>query len=121
MARVLVVDDHRDTTDSLCMLLAAHGHTVHACYSAADCERALETFAAHLAIVDLWMPGTNGFELARRLKPLGLPIIVLTGDGSPLGDDAELFALRLLKPPLILDLLHAVEAVYRLAVDGKPA
>jgi two-component system, OmpR family, response regulator len=80
--RVLVVDDARDVR----LLVAAHlkrgGHTV---LLAANADEALARAADEhpdLAIVDIMMPGMNGYELTERLRALPAtqetPIIVLT-------------------------------------------
>jgi two-component system CheB/CheR fusion protein len=66
--RVLVIDDCRDTIDSLAMLLQCWGHDVR---TAQDGTAALEiarTFAPDVVLLDLAMPGMDGFEVARRLR-----------------------------------------------------
>jgi two-component system CheB/CheR fusion protein len=67
--RVLVVDDNVDAANSLAMLLAlTDGHDVRVAY---DGLAALEVAQVHrpdVLLLDLGMPGLNGFEVARKLR-----------------------------------------------------
>lgn len=84
MARILVLDDDGVFRKTLCRALAARGHDVK---PAADGNEALAlAAAAHFdaAIIDMMMPGMNGFEALKALKKLQpeLACIILTGYGS---------------------------------------
>ncbi len=86
MLCVLVVDDNRDAADSLAMMLELTGHQVH---TAHDGEAALadaERFAPDVVLLDIGMPGMNGYEVAMRLRetPHGrrARIVALTGWGQ---------------------------------------
>ena len=76
--RVLVVDDCPDTRMTLRLLLALWGHDVR---EAADGPAALEAaarFRPHVVLLDLVLPGLDGFEVARRLRKLpGLSDVLL--------------------------------------------
>jgi DNA-binding NtrC family response regulator len=66
--RVLIVDDESVIADSLATIFSNEGYEARAVYSA---EQALKLFAewvAHLAIIDVRLPGMNGIDLAIRLK-----------------------------------------------------
>ena len=82
MTRVLVVDDHDDSRTSLRALCETWGHDV-AC--AADGREALAICAAivpDVVILDLGMPGLDGWEVARRIRTDaggGIYIIALSG------------------------------------------
>jgi two-component system CheB/CheR fusion protein len=66
--RVLVVDDNADGADSLGRLLEFLGHESAMEYDGhAALERA-KTFAADVVLLDLGMPGLDGFEICRRLR-----------------------------------------------------
>ena len=80
--RVLVVDDARDVRNLVAAHLKRGGHDV---LLAADASEALELAVEEkpdLAIVDIMMPGMNGYELTEKLREIPatqeLPIIVLT-------------------------------------------
>ena len=66
--RVLVVDDHRDTADSLACVLHNIGHEVRAAYDAASAIRAFEEFAPHVILQDVVLPGSDGLEIAREIR-----------------------------------------------------
>jgi two-component system CheB/CheR fusion protein len=66
--RVLVVDDCRDHTDSLAILVQLWGHDARAAY---DGPTALEAAAAYLpevVLLDVGLPGMDGYEVARHLR-----------------------------------------------------
>lgn len=84
--RVLVVDDNTDAAETLGMLLETLGHEVHLTY---DSTEALETAgrrAFDAYILDIGLPGMDGYGLARRLRAhlhnAGATFIALTGYGS---------------------------------------
>jgi CheY-like chemotaxis protein len=66
---VLVVDDDRDTADSLTTLLYLTGYHVRTAYSGIEAQRLAAEDWPDAVILDLVMPGVDGFELAARLDP----------------------------------------------------
>ena len=66
--RILVVDDHRDTADSLAWVLHTIGHNALAAYDGLSALRALEEHAPDVIIQDLGLPGMDGYEIARRMR-----------------------------------------------------
>ncbi len=66
--RVLVVDDHRDAADSTVMLLKSWGHEAVAAYSSEQCIAVAKTFNPEVVLMDLALPGKNGFEVKRVLE-----------------------------------------------------
>jgi DNA-binding response OmpR family regulator len=82
--QLLLVDDDRDLLLSLRLQLEADGFQVLA---AENGRRALAIAAQslpHLAVLDLMMPGTDGFEVARRLRQYAdVPVIMLTAIDDP--------------------------------------
>jgi CheY-like chemotaxis protein len=84
--RILVVDDNRDAADSLGVVLALHGmeaRTAHDGYAALE---ALDEFRPSVILLDLGLPGIDGYEVAQRVRqhPHGrrATIIALTGWGQ---------------------------------------
>jgi signal transduction histidine kinase/ActR/RegA family two-component response regulator len=85
LLHVLVADDDRDIVQMLDIGLSTLGHkVVSASDGAAALDRVRRDEACDLAIVDLAMPGMDGFELARQLRARfpAVVIIALTGFGD---------------------------------------
>jgi len=84
--RVLVIDDNRDAADSTAMLLGVLGAQPHVAYDGESGLAAIRTWRPDLVLLDLDMPGMDGFEVARRIRAdagtAGLPIVALTGWGQ---------------------------------------
>ena len=66
--RVLIVDDSVDSSDSLAMLLRSWGHDVRTAQGAAAGLRLEWEFEPHAVILDIEMPGKNGYEVAAELR-----------------------------------------------------
>jgi len=84
--RLLVVDDNGDAAESLALLLHAVGAEVRTAHDGeAGLAQAAE-FRPQAVLLDLGMPGMDGFEVARRLRrdpaQAGLVIVALTGWGQ---------------------------------------
>jgi signal transduction histidine kinase len=101
--RILIVDDNQDAREALSRLLEIAGHEVS---QAGDGPSGLDLASRSrpdVAIVDIGLPGMNGFEVAKRLKAgaPGVRLIALTGyghgDHRRLGDEAG-FERYLIKP-----------------------
>jgi DNA-binding response OmpR family regulator len=82
---VLIVEDNEDSRVSLQRILQADGHLVSA---ARDARAGLEAAAAgspNIAIVDIGLPGADGYQFARELRERlgsGVRLIALTGYGT---------------------------------------
>ena len=66
--RILVVDDNKDSADSLAMLLQVLGHEVRTAYSGPNAVKVALAFVPELVLLDIGMPGMDGYEVARRLR-----------------------------------------------------
>ncbi|HZR70269.1 MAG TPA: ATP-binding protein [Burkholderiales bacterium] len=86
---ILIVEDNADARVSLQIVLEAEGHTVH---TAADGKAGLDAFeriVPDVALIDIGLPGIDGYELARaiRARHAGPMLVALTGYGQP--EDTE--------------------------------
>jgi two-component system, OmpR family, KDP operon response regulator KdpE len=121
---VLLVDDDRTLLSVLARRVARAGFDVRTALSGPDALRSLEGSWPALIIVDLMMPGMDGFELCRRIKQLAdLPIIVLSAvDASEAKISAlELYAEDYVTKPFDPDELVArIQRVLRRAAIGTP-
>ncbi|MFA7268390.1 MAG: response regulator [Sterolibacterium sp.] len=79
---VLIVDDDARNRKLVETLLRAAGHEVRCAGSGADALAAVAAAAPELILLDLMMPGMDGFEVARRLKAdpsaRNIPIVMVT-------------------------------------------
>jgi CheY-like chemotaxis protein len=66
--RVLVVDDLEDSADSLAQLLTLSGHEARAAHDGAAALAAARVFQPEVVLLDIGLPGMDGFEVARRLR-----------------------------------------------------
>lgn len=65
--RVLVVDDERPITDTLCQILRRAGYDCRSAYGAAEALQILSQFTPALIITDVMMPEINGIEMAKTI------------------------------------------------------
>jgi len=83
--RVLIVDDHQDSADSLGMLVRRWGHEAWSAYDGPAALALATQRKPDVVLLDLGLPGMDGFEVARRLRAIpGLEhvrIVALTGYG----------------------------------------
>ena len=103
--RMLVVEDNADIREALREVCASWGHQVHV---AADGRSAIELaqrIQPEVALVDLGLPGVDGYEIARRLRagPAGanIHLLAITGYGAPEYEQRSLaagFDAHLVKP-----------------------
>jgi PAS domain S-box-containing protein len=66
--RVLVVDDHKLMADSLAQVLTRRGCETRVAYSGAEGLRILQGFEPDLVLLDIGLPGMDGYELARLIR-----------------------------------------------------
>ncbi len=84
--RILLVDDNRDSADSLAMLLRLTGNEVQTAYDGVEGVEAAEQFRPEVVLLDIGMPKLNGEDACRRIRsePWGqdMLLIALTGWGQ---------------------------------------
>jgi signal transduction histidine kinase len=120
---VLLIEDNEDGREMMSMMLACYGYDVqHAADGPAGLQLAAR-FLPGLALVDIGLPGIDGYEVARRLRAdpatRAMKLIALTGYG--LAEDRRRvleagFDLHLVKPVDIEQLVQAIGAGAPLAV-----
>jgi PAS domain S-box-containing protein len=89
--RVLIADDNRDGAESLGMLLESSGHEVHLAHTGPDALAAAETYRPQIAILDIGMPGMDGYQVALNIRRQvwGTPMILIALTGWGQEDDKK--------------------------------
>ncbi len=113
--RILVVDDNVDAAETLDLLLKSLGHETCVVHDGVQAVTMTDVFRPDVVLLDLGMPGIDGYETARRLRALKneppLRIIAVTGWGQDVDRKKAReagFDLHLVKP---VDVDHLVKAV----------
>lgn len=76
---ILVVDDERSIVEFIRMGLEAEGYTVYAAYDGNEALELASKLNPHIVILDIMLPGLNGYEVCTRLKKtIKTSIIMLT-------------------------------------------
>ena len=83
---ILIVDDNTDAAGTLADLLNAYGHRTHVAFDGISALQTAATFQPQIAIVDIGLPGMDGYELAAQLRQIpglkNIELIALTGYGQ---------------------------------------
>jgi len=84
--RVLIVDDNKDSADTLAEFLGPLGHDVRKAYGGFEALSVAASFQPEFVLLDIGLPDLNGYEVARRLRdgPRGaeVALIAVTGYGQ---------------------------------------
>ncbi len=85
MAKILVVDDSVTAAKSVEMILSSEGHSLFFAVSGEEALERIKTETFDLIILDVVMPGKNGYQVCREIKSREesrkIPVIMLTTKG----------------------------------------
>ncbi|MGZ5180885.1 MAG: response regulator [Ramlibacter sp.] len=114
--RVLLVDDNIDALQTLHVLLDMQGYEVQSFPTPEAALEAAPSFRPEVCVLDIGLPGMDGYELARRLRSdgLGARYVALTGYGQQSDrtrSAAAGFDVHLTKPVQLEPLLAALKPV----------
>jgi CheY-like chemotaxis protein len=122
ICRVLLIEDNADAADSMRLLLEVLGHQVRVTANGEDALEAARTLPPQLMLVDIGLPGIDGYEVARRVRRdpslREVTLVALTGYGREEDKSAALaagFDDHLVKPVEI----EKLEAVVQRACAEK--
>ena len=78
--RILLVEDEKRMAQALCEILRLEKYEVDHCANGLDGLSAIESHIYDIVILDVMLPGMNGFEIAKRVRSKGIvtPILMLT-------------------------------------------
>lgn len=124
MTRVLLVEDERDLASLLAHNLRIEGFEVRSVEDGREALPAVRSWAPDLVILDLMLPGLDGFEVLRgiRAHARDLPVLILSARGE---EQDKIRGFRLdadqyvTKPFSLLELLERVHALLRRASRGS--
>lgn len=116
MIKILIVDDEKPICDLIDMNLTASGYHCSAVQDGTEALRMIESEAFDLILLDIMLPGVDGYDIMEYIRPLGIPVIFITAKhevrdrvkGLRLGADDYL-----VKPFDVVELVARVEAVLR--------
>jgi len=84
--RILIVDDNRDAAASLAMLLELTGNQTETAFDGPAAIEAAARFQPAIILLDIGLPGLNGYEVARRIRQESwgnaIKLVAVTGWGQ---------------------------------------
>lgn len=116
MTNILIVEDDDSIAELIQMNLCGEGYGCTCAQDGPEGARLLEKERFDLILLDIMLPGMDGYALLEQIRPLGTPVIFLTAKGSV---EDRIRGLRagaddyLAKPFQVGELLARVEAVLR--------
>lgn len=116
MAEILVVEDDEAIADLVCMNLSREGYHCSCARDGMEGIRLIGAGTYDLALLDIMLPGMDGYVLLEEIKPAGTPVIFLTAKGAV---EDRIRGLKagaddyLAKPFQVGELLARVEALLR--------
>ena len=125
MSRILVVEDERDLALGLQANLEVEGHEVEVVYTGEEGIAAAAARRPDLVLLDVMLPGIDGFAVLRRLRGDGIdaPVLLLTARAEEV-DKVRGFRAGaddyVTKPFGVMELLLRVEALLRRSGGGEP-
>ena len=116
MIRILIVDDEKPICDLIDLNLSAAGYRCTCVQDGMDAISLIEKDAFDLILLDVMLPGADGYDVMEYIRPLEIPVIFITAKhevkdrvkGLKLGADDYL-----VKPFDVVELVARVEAVLR--------
>ena len=122
MIRILIVEDERPIANLIDWNLTSYGYSCQKVYDGLAAADLILENSYDLILLDIMLPGVDGYSLLEQIKPTGTPVIFLTAKGS-VADRVQ--GLRagaddyLVKPFEIVELLARVETVLRRVGKSK--
>jgi len=116
MIKIFIVEDEKPISDLLRMSLTKAGYACTCAYDGLVAADILEKERFDLILLDIMLPGADGYELMQYIQPLEIPVIFLTAKGMV---EDRVRGLRMgaddyiIKPFEIIEMLARVETVLR--------
>ena len=123
MIRILAVDDEKPIAELLRLSLSRAGYSCVCAYDGIEAANLIEKETFDLILLDIMLPGIDGFELMDYIRSTGIPVIFLTAKNA-VADRVK--GLRMgaedymIKPFDVLELLARVDGVLRVMENCRP-
>ena len=116
MIKILIVDDEKPICDLIDLNLSASGYQCRTDQDGLEALKLIEEENFDLILLDIMLPGADGYDIMEYIRPMGIPVIFITAKhevrdrvkGLKLGADDYL-----VKPFDVVELVARVEAVLR--------
>lgn len=116
MLKILIVEDEKAISDLMELNLSASGYLCACAYDGYEAADLIQNNIYDLILLDIMLPGLNGYELMEQIWPTGMPVIFITAKGATADRVQGLRAGAddyLVKPFEIVELIARVESVLR--------
>ncbi|SFT27257.1 response regulator transcription factor [Paenibacillus sp. BC26] len=113
MAKILIVDDEKAINDLIAVNLKMVGHEYVQLYSGDQVLQTLNETRIDLIILDVMLPGRDGFEIMQDIMKRGVPVIFLTARNSVTD---KVYGLQIGAEDYIVKPFEAVELIARIHV-----
>jgi two-component system OmpR family response regulator/two-component system response regulator RstA len=115
MSKILLVEDDQRLASLVQSFLQQHGFSVQICDNGLQAEQACKTFDPELVVLDLMLPGLDGFAVCRALRSwYKQPILMLTAKQSDIDQvlglelGADDYVIKPVEPRVLLARIHAL-------------
>src|SRR4051812_22766186 len=90
--RILIVDDNREAADAMAKLISLCGYETKTAYDGHEAIEAAAQFDPDMALLDIGMPGLDGYEVAKRIRQrrTNVHVIVVAVTGHAQAEDKRL-------------------------------
>ena len=116
MIRILIVDDEVPIANLLRMSLTQHGYKCSCAYSGPQAVNMLDKHAFDLVLLDIMLPGFDGYDVLTYIRPMQIPVIFLTAK-SDINDRVKGLKLGaedyIVKPFEMVEVIARIEVVLR--------
>ena len=82
MIRILIVEDERPIANLIDWNLTSYGYSCQKAYDGLTAADLITEHTYDLVLLDIMLPGIDGYSLLEQIKPTGTPVIFLTAKGS---------------------------------------
>ena len=88
--RVLICDDNEDARQTMSLLVGMERHETRVCPDGPSCVALAREWRPHVGLIDIGMPGMDGYQVARQIRAvLGNEILLIAVTGFAAAEDVQ--------------------------------